>query len=198
MELEDPEAIAARNRLLERFRLQIEKPYWSDNIYLELNIPNLQKFYDRSLKELKDIFAYFGIEKNSRKDNEELVCTEVPKGRKKSDERIEFEERCYITKLSFREVIKFFEMQKQRIKDIEEVIDQHFNNIKKEILRVKSNELKKKLKKDKEEQNKMEKQGNKTMRTEASKTTRRSASQSKRSQDKDHYKADSKVRKETE
>ena len=112
IELEDPEIIAARNRLLERFRLQIEKPYWSDNIYLELNIPNLQKFYDRSLKELKDVFAYFGIEKSIKKDNEELVCTEVPPGRKKSEERIEFEERCYITKLSSKEVLWFFQMQK--------------------------------------------------------------------------------------
>ena len=112
IELEDPEIIAARNRLLERFRLQIEKPYWSDNIYLELNIPNRQKFYDRSLKELKDVFAYFGIEKSIKKDNEELVCTEVPPGRKKSEERIEFEERCYITKLSSKEVLWFFKMQK--------------------------------------------------------------------------------------
>lgn len=56
-----------------RFRLQIEKPYWSDNIYLELNITNLKCFYDRALKELRDINNYFGI----TKDNEKLVITEV-------------------------------------------------------------------------------------------------------------------------
>jgi hypothetical protein len=30
-----------KEKLLLRFRMQIEKPFWSDNIYLELNIENL-------------------------------------------------------------------------------------------------------------------------------------------------------------
>ena len=31
-----------KKNLLLRFRMQIEKPYWSDNIYMELNIENLK------------------------------------------------------------------------------------------------------------------------------------------------------------
>jgi hypothetical protein len=37
-----------KEKLLLRFRMQIEKPYWSDNIYLELNIENLTQAYIRS------------------------------------------------------------------------------------------------------------------------------------------------------
>ena len=43
-----------KKNLLLRFRMQIEKPYWSDNIYMELNIENLKQCYIRALKELKD------------------------------------------------------------------------------------------------------------------------------------------------
>lgn len=119
---------------------------------MELNITNLKCFYDRALKEMKDINKYFGI----TIENEELVITEVPRGHRKSEERIVFEERCYMTKLTFKEVISFLEMQKQRIKDIEEVIDSHFNSIKKEILKDKSEKLYRTMKKDLEEQRKAE------------------------------------------
>ena len=41
-EVEDPEEKAMKEELLLRFRNQIEFPYWSDNIYMELNIENLK------------------------------------------------------------------------------------------------------------------------------------------------------------
>ena len=41
-ECEDEEEKKRREQLLLRFRMQIEKPYWSDNIYMELNIQNLE------------------------------------------------------------------------------------------------------------------------------------------------------------
>ena len=41
-EEEDPEEKALKEELLLRFRNQIEFPYWSDNIYMELNIENLK------------------------------------------------------------------------------------------------------------------------------------------------------------
>jgi hypothetical protein len=146
-EIENQEEIDRKNKIMARFRLQIEKPYWSDNIYLELNITNLKYFYDRAKKELRDINDYFGITDT----NEEIVTTEVLPGFKKTDERIEFEERCYITKLTFKDVLDFLEMQKQRIRDIEEVIDSHFNSLKKEILRNISDKLYRAMKKDQEE-----------------------------------------------
>jgi hypothetical protein len=38
-----------KEKLLLRFKMQIEKPYWSDNIYLELNIENLTQTYIRAI-----------------------------------------------------------------------------------------------------------------------------------------------------
>ena len=72
----------------------------------------------------------------------------------KSDERIEFEERCYITKLTFREVQKYIELLKKRQKDIEEVIDVHFDSIKKNILKEKSDKLFRAIKKEEEQERK--------------------------------------------
>jgi len=79
-----------------------------------------------------------------------------------SDERIEFEELCYITKLTFSEVQKFFEMIKKRQKDIEEVIDAHFDSIKKSILKDKSDKLFRAIKKEEEQEKKDKKNDIKT------------------------------------
>jgi hypothetical protein len=79
-----------------------------------------------------------------------------------SDERIEFEELCYITKLTFSEVQKFFEMIKKRQKDIEEVIDAHFDSIKKSILKDKSDKLFRAIKKEEEQDKKDKKNDIKT------------------------------------
>lgn len=79
-----------------------------------------------------------------------------------SDERIEFEELCYITKLTFSEVQKFFEMINKRQKDIEEVIDAHFDSIKKSILKDKSDKLFRAIKKEEEQEKKDKKNDIKT------------------------------------
>tara|TARA_B110000285_G_C14859795_1_gene483998 strand:- start:108 stop:350 length:243 start_codon:yes stop_codon:yes gene_type:complete len=79
-----------------------------------------------------------------------------------SDERIQFEELCYITKLTFSEVQKFFEMINKRQKDIEEVIDAHFDSIKKSILKDKSDKLFRAIKKEEEQDKKDKKNDIKT------------------------------------
>lgn len=70
--------------MMARYLLQIEKPYLSDNIYMELNITNLRQFYERAVKEMKNINEYFLI----TKENEKEVLTEIEKGKKKSELRI--------------------------------------------------------------------------------------------------------------
>lgn len=50
-ESEDPDEVRKRDEMLARYRIQIEKPYLSDNIFMELSIINLQHFYDRARKE---------------------------------------------------------------------------------------------------------------------------------------------------
>lgn len=60
-EMEDVFEKAAQEKVMARFLLQIEKPYWSDNIYMELDMTNLRMFYERAQKEYEDICKYFLI-----------------------------------------------------------------------------------------------------------------------------------------
>jgi len=113
------------------------KPYWSDNLYLELDITNLSCFYERAKKDRTDINKYFGITPAT----ERAALTEVVAGRRKSEARINFEERCFLTKITFPEVIGYLEMQKTRVKDIEAAIDTHFDLVKREILKSYSDKL---------------------------------------------------------
>lgn len=123
---EERNEIARKEKIMARFKRQILNPNFSDNIYMELNIKNLRYFYEKSLKEFKDIQEFFSI----TPENEQEVLyystdlhDQTGSGHKKfyvkkSDQRIEFEERCYMTKLTFREVQYFMELQKKRISDI--------------------------------------------------------------------------------
>jgi hypothetical protein len=63
--------------------MQIEKPYLSDNIYLELNIENLTQCYIRAKQDLKDLCLFFLI----TEENEAEVFLDVGK-RIKSEIRI--------------------------------------------------------------------------------------------------------------
>ena len=80
-EMEDVFEKAAQEKVMARFLLQIEKPYWSDNIYMELDMTNLRMFYERAQKEYADICKYFLI----TDENREETVTSVRKGRKKSE-----------------------------------------------------------------------------------------------------------------
>lgn len=138
---------------------------------MELNIINLKQFYDRARKEMNDINKYFLI----TKDNEKQVLTPVSRGKKKPELRIQFEERCYQTKLSHLEVVQFLDFMKKRVKDIEEVIDKHFDMVKIVILKEKQGKLYRQMKRDQEDQKKQqgkggggEKEKQKTSRSEKS------------------------------
>jgi len=100
---EDPDELKQRDLMLARYRTQIEKPYLSDNIFMELNIINLKQFYERARKEQKDINRYFLV----TTENEQQVLTRVLPGKKKPELRIQFEEKCFMTKLSHLEVVSF-------------------------------------------------------------------------------------------
>ena len=117
--------------------MQIEKPYWSDNIYLEMNIENLTQAYIRAKQDIKDIRQFFSV----TDQNEEEVFTEVMVESLKTEPRIQFEEKCYLTKLTFWEVRQYFDQLNKRQKDIEEVINQHFNTFKKAIQKEKNDKM---------------------------------------------------------
>lgn len=147
--------------------MQIEKPYWSDNIYLELNIENLTQCYIRAKQDLKDLKKFFSI----TDQNEEEVFTDTGKSRLKSDIRIQFEEKCYLTKLTYDEVARYLEILRKRQVDIEEVISAHYNTVKKAILKEKQDKMYRQMRKDEEEQRKL------TGKTKGSQTTRTARSQ---------------------
>jgi hypothetical protein len=113
VELDEDEKLRKENLLL-RFRMQIEKPYWSDNIYLELNIENLTQCYIRAKQDLKDLCRFFLI----TDENEVEIFTDAGK-RFKSEIRIQFEEKCYLTKLTSGEVRRYLDNLKKRQDDIE-------------------------------------------------------------------------------
>jgi hypothetical protein len=169
--------------MLARYRTQIEKPYLSDNIFMEINIINLKQFYERARKEQKDINNYFLV----TKENEQVVLTRVLPGKKKPELRIQFEEKCFMTKLSHQEVVSYLQMMKKRVADIEEVIDSHFDLLKKVILKEKQDKLWRAMKRDQEEAaggpggNK-----NQTSRTSRNKSSQKSGARSadKRSKEK--------------
>ena len=83
-EEEDPDEKKMKEELLLRFKNQIERPFWSDNIYMELNIENLTQCYIRAKKDLKDINNFFKITPKSRKE----VLTVISKKGKRSENRI--------------------------------------------------------------------------------------------------------------
>lgn len=147
----DPIEQKKKEELLLRFRNQIEKPYWSDNIYMELNIENLKQYYIRSIKDLEDIKDFYKISPATERE----VLTIISKKGKRSDLRIQFEEKCYLTKLTQEEIELYFQLLQQRIDDIEQVIDLHFDTIKKAIFQDKSDKIMRQQKKDREEQRKM-------------------------------------------
>ena len=166
MSAEEKNEVVRREKIMARFRRQILNPNYSDNLYMELNITNLKKFYEKSLKEFNDVEEFFSITRENERDvlYYKTDILSVLKN-KRSDQRIEFEERCYMTKLTFREVQKFMELQKKRIEDIEETIDQHFDGIKKSILKDKSDKLFRAIKKEEDQKKKDKKSDMKTNRS---------------------------------
>ena len=110
-------------------------------------------------------------------ENEQQVLTRVLPGKKKPELRIQFEEKCFMTKLSHLEVVSFLQMMKKRVADIEEVIDSHFDLLKKVILKEKQDKLWRAMKRDQEEQGGGA-GGNKTSRTSRAKSAKQSGARS--------------------
>jgi hypothetical protein len=135
-----------KEKLLLRFRMQIEKPYWSDNIYLELDIENLTQSYIRAIQDIKDLKTFFCI----TDENETEVFTFIGKSRQKSEIQIQFEEKCYLTKLTFSEVRRYLDILQKRHDDIEEVITQHYNTVKKAIVKEKQDKMYRQMRRDDE------------------------------------------------
>lgn len=68
-----------------------------------------------------------------------------------SEIRIRFEEICYMCKVTNFEVAQYFEMLRQRVRDIEQTIDHHFELIKKVIRQDKIDKMQRAKKRDEEE-----------------------------------------------
>jgi len=67
----------------------------SNNIFLEIDIPNLVKFYDKARREITDIHNFFNM-------SNERVKIEIlePLPNYKTRSRVIFEEICYTSKVT--------------------------------------------------------------------------------------------------
>lgn len=60
-ESEEEAETAKHERQMVEFRMQALNPHLSYNIYKELDMRNLQKYYTKSKTELEDIWSFFNI-----------------------------------------------------------------------------------------------------------------------------------------
>lgn len=100
---------------------------FSDNILMEFNMISLSNFYERAVRELEDFFHVFNLH--------EGLTDEVLKGDDESFCRTHFLENLYMSHLTQEQVVKYVNILKKRIKDIERVIDRHFKMIHEYIIK---------------------------------------------------------------
>lgn len=133
-----------------KFKLLALKPNASDNIYSELNISYLIKFYKRAKRDLQEIEQFFNISEETRA---QVLTPLVSKYAKKEDLRVIFEELSYVNKVHEIEIKWYLGLLEERIEDIEFAIDSHLDTVKDSIISIKREQLWKRIKSQQESQN---------------------------------------------
>lgn len=87
-----------QEKMMLKYKMMLQKPYLSDNIFMELNITNLSKFYQRAISELQDARDLFNIK--GIQDEELAVRPPLNSRIKPPDIRILFEEICYLSRVT--------------------------------------------------------------------------------------------------
>jgi hypothetical protein len=128
--------------LRKEFYKKVVHPDFSDNVFMELDVPNLFNAYQRAVRDLEDIHRYFNIDESTVL---KVLKPHTSKTKKKPKLRVIFEEICYVCNLTFEEVTLYLDMLQQRIKDIEGVINHHFDLIREIIVNKKRKMIKDKL-----------------------------------------------------
>ena len=95
---------------------------YSEDMLVELNTLNLSHFYERSKRELDDFRDLFHQTKKIGPDLTDPSST--------SPMRVIFEELCYLMRVTSDQVLVYQDALEKRIRDIEAIIDSHFNLIK--------------------------------------------------------------------
>lgn len=128
--------LEADNKMAAKFHEEImndiqkekeERMGFSENIIREFDMENLKAFYLRSKREQLDFWAFFGINDSTRE-----YIVDIKDGRK-SKIRQNFEDHCKSNKVSTDEVFLYDKLLTERCKEIEKVIEDHFNLIKEVI-----------------------------------------------------------------
>lgn len=99
-----------------------ERADFSNNFLRELSPLNLSNFYQRAKRELEEFRGLFHW--NSE------IGPELIDPKSTHPMRVIFEETCYLNKISTQQVTDYQFILFQRVLDIEDVIDNHFNLIK--------------------------------------------------------------------
>jgi hypothetical protein len=123
-----------REETMAKFKLLALKPNASDNIYSELNISYLIKFYKRAKRDLQEIEQFFNISEETRA---QVLTPLVSKYAKKEDLRVIFEELSYVNKVHEIEIKWYLGLLEERIEDIEFAIDSHLDTVKDSIISIK-------------------------------------------------------------
>lgn len=113
---------------------------------MDFNITNLKLMYDKAKKEELDINEFFNIRCPS--DANLVLTPPISKRAEKHELRIIFEELCYTNKILYDEVFDYLGEINKRVKDVEKVIDHHFELIKPSIYQRKVDKIEKDRKED--------------------------------------------------
>ena len=105
--------------------------------------------FEKARKELDDINMYFNIRNLS--DRKNVLTPPMNRRVKKHELRILFEELCYTSKLTFKEVISYLNMLDERTLNVQEAINNHLELIKPAIYKNKEDRIERQMKKDKED-----------------------------------------------
>lgn len=154
-DIPDEEERKRQDKIMQKYRELQEIPFYSDNIFMEMNVANLKNFYQRAISELQDARNLFSI--RNMKDENAAVTPPLNARIQVSDIRVQFEELCYISKVTNFEVCKYFEMLRQRVRDIEQTIDHHFELIKPALRKDKMDKIERSMKREREEKDKLRK-----------------------------------------
>lgn len=100
-----------------------ERAGFSDNIIKEFTTKNLSNFYDRCRRELGDFRLLFSLEPEQEIDNEFLEVNE------------NFVQVCQMFRVTPIQVRRYYRFLENRVKEIESVINSHFNLIKETLLK---------------------------------------------------------------
>ena len=106
--------------------MRMQRADYSENCLLEFSIKALDQFYQRAKKELLDFWDIFHLYEEFPDD--------MISPNSKSHLRVHFLEICFINRITTDQILQYQRLLQRRIRDIEGIIDKHFELIKEDVV----------------------------------------------------------------